>query len=107
MRPPAVVGRLVVLALLAAGVLLGAAGPGAAHSALVSSSPGAGDAVTDSPRAITLTFNEPVSLPDRPLLVRDADGTTVDLRVTPPRTRSASSTPRAARYTQGVSWADL
>jgi copper transport protein len=81
MTPPAVLGRLVLLAAVAAGWLLGAAGPAAAHPALVSSSPGAGYAVTDSPRAIILTFSEPVSLPDRPLVVRDAEGTTVDLRV--------------------------
>lgn len=82
MRPQAAAGRLVVLAVLALGWLLGAAGPASAHPALVSSAPGAGYAVTDPPREIALAFNEPVTLPDRPLSVVDGRGAPVRLRVT-------------------------
>ena len=50
MRSPAVLGRLAVLAVLVACVLLGAGRPAVAHTALVSSSPGAGYA-RPTPRA--------------------------------------------------------
>lgn len=82
MSPRPAAGRLVVLAVLVAGWLLGVAGPASAHPALVSSSPGAGYAVTDPPREIALAFNEPVTLPDRPLTVVDGQGEPVRLRVT-------------------------
>ena len=82
MRPRAAAGRLVVLAVLASGGLLGIAGPASAHPALVSSAPGAGYAVTDPPGEIALAFNEPVTLPDRPLVVTDDTGAPVRLRVT-------------------------
>ena len=84
MRPRAAAqtGRLAVLAVLALGWLLGAAGPASAHPALVSSTPGAGYAVTDPPPEIALAFNEPVTLPDRPLVVVDGDGRQIRLRVT-------------------------
>ena len=81
MSRPAIIGRLAALTLLAAAWLLGVAGPAAAHPALISSSPGAGYAVTQAPRQITLAFNEPVTLPDRPLLVRTTSGTSIPLRV--------------------------
>ncbi len=82
MRSQAATGRLVALAVLAFGWLLGVAGPASAHPALVSSAPGAGYAVTDPPREIALAFNEPVTLPDRPLVVVDDRGGQVRLRVT-------------------------
>jgi len=78
----AAAGRLVVLAFLAFGWLLGAAAPASAHPALVSSAPGAGYAVTDPPDEITLAFNEPVTLPDGPLVLIDERGAPVQLRVT-------------------------
>lgn len=81
MRPLIVLRRLAVLALLASAALLGAAGPALAHPALVSSSPGAGYAVTDPPREIVLAFNEPVTLPDRALFVTTQQGDPVALRV--------------------------
>lgn len=81
MRPPAVLSRLAVLAGLATACLLGAAGPASAHPALVSSSPGAGYAVTEAPRQITLAFNEPVTLAGRPLVIRTAQGEPVALLV--------------------------
>jgi len=71
---------LLVLAWLTA-----AAGPASAHPALVSSTPGAGYAVTDPPREITLSFNEPVTLPDRPLVVTTQQGAPVAARVTTTR----------------------
>lgn len=49
--------------------LLGAAGPALAHPALVSSSPGAGRAGTVPPGEVALAFSQPVTLPDRPLVV--------------------------------------
>lgn len=82
MSPRPVAGRLVVLMVLAAAWLLGVAGPASAHPALVSSQPGAGYAVTDPPAAIALAFNEPVTLPDRPLTVVDGEGSPIQLRVT-------------------------
>lgn len=66
--------RLLVLMLVPVGVLLGVSAPAQAHPALVTSSPGAGYAVTSAPGEIVLMFNETVSLPDRPLTVRDAGG---------------------------------
>ncbi len=74
LRRLAVLGILLVLA---SGGLLGAAGPVWAHPALVSSSPGAGYAVTDAPREITLAFSEPVTLTDRPLVVTTTQGDSV------------------------------
>ena len=82
MSPRPVAGRLVALMVLATGWLLGVAGPASAHPALVSSLPGAGYAVTDPPAAIALAFNEPVTLPDRPLTVVDGEGSPIQLRVT-------------------------
>ena len=81
MSPGPAAGRLVVLVVMAAGWLLGVAGPASAHPALVSSAPGAGYAVTDPPRDIALAFNEPVTLPDRPLVVTDDTGKPIPLRV--------------------------
>ncbi len=82
MTQAAVLRRLAVLGVLVATWLVVAAGPASAHPALVSSSPGAGYAVTDPPREIALAFNEPVTLPDRPLVVTTAQGDPVSSRVT-------------------------
>ncbi|MBC7373050.1 MAG: copper resistance protein CopC, partial [Frankiales bacterium] len=73
--------RVLLLIVLAAGLLLGAAGPASAHPALVSSSPGAGYAVTDAPRELVLSFNEQVSLPSRPVTLLGAGGSPVEVRV--------------------------
>ncbi len=81
-RASAQTGRLAVVAVLTLGWLLGAAGPASAHPALVSSTPGAGYAVTEPPPEIALAFNEPVTLPDRPLVLQGPDGRQVRLRVT-------------------------
>lgn len=77
----ALVARLLVLPVVLVGMLVAMAAPALAHPALVSSSPGAGYAVTSAPAEVVLTFNEPVSLPDRPLTVRGADGDVRELRV--------------------------
>lgn len=82
MRPRVAAGRLVVLAVLAVGWLLGLAGPASAHPALVNSQPGAGYAVTDPPHEIALAFNEPVTLPDLPLVLVDRAGAQIRVRVT-------------------------
>ncbi len=85
MSPPRPLGRVVVVGLLVLAWLTAAAGPASAHPALVSSSPGAGYAVTDPPREITLSLNEPVTLPDRPLVVTTQQGAPVAARVTTTR----------------------
>ena len=72
--------RLLVLMLVPVVSLLVSSAPAQAHPALVTSSPGAGYAVTSAPREIVLTFNEPVSLPDGALTVRDANGVQQTLR---------------------------
>ena len=85
MSPPDPLRRLAVVLLLVLAWLTAAAGPASAHPALVSSTPGAGYAVTDPPREITLSFNEPVTLPDRPLVVTTQQGAPVAARVTTTR----------------------
>ena len=82
MRAPAAAGRLAGLLVFAVGGLLGVAGPASAHPALVSSTPGAGYAITDPPGQVVLAFNEPVTLPDRALVVTDAEGAPVRLELT-------------------------
>jgi len=73
--------KLAALPLLTFGLLLAGAQPAVAHPALVSSQPGAGYALTSAPSDITLTFNQPVTLPDRALVVSDAARRPVALRV--------------------------
>ena len=82
MSRAAAAGRLALVAALAVAWLFVVAGPASAHPALVSSTPGAGYAVTDAPREIALAFNEPVTLPDRPLVLTGPGGAPVRLRVT-------------------------
>lgn len=74
--------RSAVLLVLVAAGLLGVAGPASAHPALVSSSPGAGYALTQSPREIALAFNEPVTVADRALEVTTDRGEPVEVAVT-------------------------
>ncbi len=73
--------RLAALILLPLGLLLAGAAPAAAHSALVSSEPGAGYALTSPPADITLNFSERVTLPDRALVVLDTEAKPRPLRV--------------------------
>lgn len=71
-------GRPALALLVAAAWVVTTGGPAAAHPALVSSSPGAGYAVTDPPRSLSLTFSEPVTLVDEGLVLMDAGGRPVD-----------------------------
>lgn len=74
--------RLLVLLLVPLALLTGGASPALAHPALVSSTPGAGYAVTDAPKALVLTFNEPVTLRSQPLAVTGPGGRPVALAAT-------------------------
>jgi len=59
----------------AAGILLAVTAPGAsAHATLLFTSPADGSAVPASPAAITLTFNEPVSLAGTPVTLAGLGG---------------------------------
>ncbi len=67
-------------ALTAAGILLVAAAPAAwAHATLLFTSPAADSAVPVSPKAITLTFNESVTLAGTPVTLTAPDGHKVAL----------------------------
>src|SRR5258708_22305235 len=69
-RAPGLVG-----ALAAARILLVAVAPAAwAHATLLSTSPAADSAVPVSPKAITLTFNQSVTLAGAPVTLASADG---------------------------------
>lgn len=69
--------RVVALALvvaLTALALLGTAAPASAHAALVDTDPDEGAVVATAPETLVLTFNEPVRLTSRDVVVHDADG---------------------------------
>lgn len=66
--------------------ILATVAPAAAHTSLVGSDPADGSVLARSPGQVTLTFDEPVSLPARSVRVFDADGTPV---VAPPSARDA------------------
>jgi copper transport protein len=71
-------------ALIVAGIALVAVAPSAsAHAALLFTSPAAGAAVPASPKSITLTFDEPVTLAGPPVTVTGAGGQRISLG--PPR----------------------
>lgn len=79
-------GRLAALAVraalaLAAGwaLLVGGAGPAAAHAELVSTSPADRGRVDQPPAELLLAFTEPVSIPDNGIRVVDADGRPVEV----------------------------
>lgn len=76
-----VLARLSVLLGITVAALLSTAVPAWAHPALVSSSPGAGYAVTDAPREIVLSFNERLVLPPGALKLTDGEGQRQTLRV--------------------------
>src|SRR6266700_3890038 len=101
------VGRRVsglLAALTAAGIVLVAAAPAAlAHATLLFTSPAADSAVPVSPKAITLTFNEPVTLAGPPVTLTAAGGQKIG--VGPPRQsrgRSVVTVPVTARLGDGV-----
>jgi copper transport protein len=95
-------GRLLG-ALGAAGILLVALAPAAsAHATLLFTAPAADSAVPVSPAAITLTFNEPVTLAGPPVTLTS---TGHPIRLGPPRQshgRSIVTVPVAARLPRGV-----
>ncbi|MFJ6136964.1 FixH family protein [Kitasatospora sp. NPDC092286] len=70
-------GLLGVLGALLA-LLLGGAGPAAAHAALQSADPGQNSVVPTAPQAVTLTFSETVSLSADSVRVLDPAGKAVD-----------------------------
>ncbi|KQY59219.1 hypothetical protein ASD11_06450 [Aeromicrobium sp. Root495] len=70
-----VLAVLGVVAVLLPCLLVGAAGPAAAHAALVSTDPADGSTLEALPQEITLTFNEPVGQPA--IVVTAPDGTRV------------------------------
>ena len=75
------VGRLAAI-VAAAGILLAVAAPGAsAHATLLFTSPADGTAVPASPTAITLTFNESVSLAGTPVTLAGPGGHRLGLGV--------------------------
>jgi copper transport protein len=69
-RASGVLGVLVGLAILG----LGTAGTAAAHPTLLFTEPAADTAVSDAPQAITLMFNEQVSVGSDAIVVLDKDG---------------------------------
>jgi copper transport protein len=74
-RAAGVLGVLVGLAILG----LGVAGTAAAHPTLLFTEPAADTAVSDAPQAITLMFNEQVSIGSDAIVVHDKDGRTVSM----------------------------
>jgi copper transport protein len=74
-RAAGVLGVLVGLAVLG----IGTAGTAAAHPTLLFTEPAADTAVSDAPQAITLMFNEPVSIASDAIVVLDKDGRTVPM----------------------------
>ena len=74
-RAAGVLGVFVGLAVLG----LGAAGTAAAHPTLLFTEPAADTAVSDAPQAITLMFNEQVSIGPDAVVVLDKDGRTVPM----------------------------
>jgi copper transport protein len=91
-------------ALTTAGVVMVAVAPAAsAHATLLFTSPAAGSAVPTSPRVITLTFNEPVTLAGTPVTLADPGGRRLGLG--PAREsggRRAVTVPVAGRLPDGV-----
>jgi copper transport protein len=74
-RAAGTLGVLVALAILA----LGTAATAAAHPTLLFAEPAADSAVSDAPQAITLIFNEQVSVGSDAIVVLDKDGRTVPM----------------------------
>lgn len=66
--------RVFAVAALSTMVLVGAAVPAFAHAELKSSNPAKGATLAKAPTRVSLTFEEPVTLPDDPLSVTGPDG---------------------------------
>ena len=69
---------LLLVALAALTVLVGAAAPASAHATLVSSDPAEGEVLDATPDVVTFTFDEAVSLPASAVQVFDATGEPVE-----------------------------
>lgn len=95
-----------VLGLLAGlSLLFGAAGPAAAHAALVSTGPAEASVLPASPGEATLTFNEPISLPAQGVHVFDAQGSPVQFAASSRDARVQVDLPdQLAQGTYVVAW---
>jgi len=72
--------RRALAAVLLAGLLVGSAGaPASAHASLVSSDPAEGELLTEAPDAVTLTFDERVSVVDDGIRAYDAAGDALEV----------------------------
>ena len=101
------VGRRVsglLAALTAAGIVLVAAAPAAlAHATLLFTSPAADSAVPVSPKAITLTFSQAVSLAGRPMTLTGPGGNKVTLGLARDNSaRRVLTAPLTSRLPDGV-----
>jgi copper transport protein len=70
--------RVAALLVLVTGTLALLAGPALGHAWLVETDPADGAALDSAPQRVTLTFNEPVDLPEDGLRVFDAEAQRVD-----------------------------
>lgn len=66
--------RTLLVALLATGLVIGTAGPAAAHDELLSSTPSAGDRLATAPERVSLTFSGEVLTTGAAVIVVDAEG---------------------------------
>lgn len=78
LTPMAWVRRLLLAGLLAVAVLLGVAGPAAAHAALVAATPSDGAVLSGEPRQVELEFSEEVTLRLSSIRVIAPDGRRAD-----------------------------
>lgn len=73
-QPLRALARWAAVLAVSATLFLGASGAASAHPTLLFTNPGPDSAVPESPRSITLVFNEPVAAGARGVVVLDADG---------------------------------
>lgn len=76
-RAAAALLLLLAVTVLATGLLLGTAGPAAAHATLVATDPAEGAVLAEAPEAVTFTFSEPVIGVPTGVRVFDATGAEV------------------------------
>src|SRR5262249_44135278 len=81
--------RVLVVASLATVLVVALASPAFAHASLLSTNPAPGAVLTSTPNAITLTFNEPVTVALGGIRLYDQQG---DRIATDPPTKPASNT---------------
>jgi copper resistance protein C len=73
-KPEMNVRRLATVLLLSGATVIATATPAFAHADLISSDPAQNATVAMPPQQVTLTFNEPVTLPENPVTVTGPDG---------------------------------